>query len=362
MGVRSARISDLLAIRALDGDVSAHMLVPPPGTAQASAATLAFLSAWRTFGHRFHTIVLRRGSCARGFAQARARPGRESWDILRIACAALDLESYDRGCGELLERICAATAQRGALRTFVRVASESDRLSLIVDQGFRPYATEVTLLGSLQQLAEGAPDPDPHVRVRTPRDAWDIFSLYCAITPALVRHAEGRSLREWTRPSDQPTLLRRQAEREVVLGEPGNLQAWLRWTPARHRRPQLLEVLVRPESAHRLGEMVRFAARDLGLDLHCMTLCRPREYDGRVSGTLEVAGFEAVVRETLLVRHTVARVTERQLLIAALRAQGLGIDISHYRRGAEPIHQRLASSREAEHHYYDRHDRTSYHR
>jgi hypothetical protein len=177
------------------------------------------------------------------------------------------------------------------------------------------------------------------VRLRQARDAWDIFSLYCAVTPALVRHAEGRSLREWL-PRTRRTVprIRLHAKREVVAGEVGHLEAWMRWTPRRHRRVQVLEVLVRPETAHRLGELVRFAVEYGGCDPECPTICRTREYDGRLSATLEMAGFDAMCHETLLVRHTVARVTERQLLVAALRAQGLGIDVSHYRRCLEPAH------------------------
>jgi hypothetical protein len=276
-------------------------------------------------------------------------------------CLAPDEESYFQGCAELLERICVATAQRGALRTFVRVPSDSRLLPLVTGQGFRAYASELTLSGALAPLVSGAPGLQADIRLRQPRDAWDIFSLYCAVTPALVRHAEGRSLREWSTPPPPPLpIWSRQSRREVVMGEPGHLQAWMRWTSCAHHRTQLLDMLVRPEAAYRIGDLVRFAVERLALDPTCATICRTREYDGRVSATLEVAGFRPISHETLMVRHTVARVTERQLLIAALRAQGLGIDVSQYRYDAEPAHQRLASSREAEQHHYDRQNRTCY--
>jgi hypothetical protein len=116
--------------------------------------------------------------------------------------------------------------------------------------------------------------------------------------------------------------------------------------------------MARPDAIGRVGEMVRFAFEHLNLDADSSTLCKSREYDGRISATLEEAGFDAILRETLVVRHMVARITERQLLVAALRAQGLGIDISHYRNSAEVVHHRLASSREIEHQYYDHYDRS----
>ena len=361
MGVRSARVSDLLAIRTLAADSAAQVLGSPFSGDSPSPVGLLLRGWYSGMAHPSRTMVVGRGGCGRGFAQAKARPGRESWDVVRLACLAPDPQSVERVCSELLGRICAVAAQSGALRTFARApAEDGDRLSLLTRHAFRPYATEITHYGSLWPLVQAAPDPGPDVRMRLPRDGWDVFSLYCALTPAMVRHAESRSLREWT-PPPRPQLpgLRasQRAPREVVLGEQGTLLAWIRWQPMRASRPQRLDLLIRPDAVDRLPELIRFAAYEQGLDVNSPTLCQTREYDGRLSSTLDQAGFEPVLRETLLVRHTVARVSERQLLIAALRAQGLGIEISRYRRGAEAAHQRLASSRETEHHYYDRSDR-----
>jgi hypothetical protein len=226
---------------------------------------------------------------------------------------------------------------------------------------FRSYATEISLHGTVRDALHSSAPYGSDVRLRHPRDAWDIFSLYCACTPPLVRHAESRSLKEWSIATGfaDSLLRRRRPVREVVIGEMGNLQAWLRWRPVRGSVPQLLEILASSDAAPRVPEMFRFAAEHLGLDVDAGTICRVREYDGRVSATLEEAGFAPILRETLLVRHTVAWVTERRLLVAALRAQGLGLELSHYRRGGhEVVHQRLASSREPRH-YYDRDDRAS---
>jgi hypothetical protein len=349
MSVRPARITDVALIRGIARQRAAHALADAPGTRPASATRLALLSSFQALGARCQTLVLPRDATSRGFVQAVARPGRESWDVAHLACIAPDVDTHLHSCGELLEGICLATAQRGALRTFIRLPSDGALLSLALARGFRAYASEITWSGSFAALIAAASLPDMDVRTRQPRDAWDIFSLYCAITPALVRHAEGRSLREWTvQPRGAASRLWAPACREIVLGNPGHLDAWIRWRMQRHPRVQVLDVLVRPPAAARLGEMLRLAAEVGDFDPACPTLCRTREYDGRVSATLEMAGFGALYHETLLVRHTVARVTERQLLIAALRAQGLGIDISHYHRSAEPARQRLSSCREAD--------------
>jgi hypothetical protein len=364
MGVRSARLSDLVTIQRLDRIDDASVLSHAMLDRQPSAVILTLMSNWRSVGQRTETLVMAQGTGVHGFVQARARPGRESWNIVRLACVAPDIDAWEAACSSLIDRISAATAQHGALRTFARVPAESSRIVMLGECAFRQYATEISHRGTLSTLVARSADSGSDVRVRHPRDAWDIFSLYCAVTPALVRHAEGRSLKEWLpTPRLWPTVRRWQFAREAVMGDPGNLQAWIRWEPARKFGYQSLDILARPEAVKRMGELLRFASENLSLDLNCPTICRAREYDGRISATLEGAGFDSILRETLLVRHTVARVTERQLLVAALRAQGLGIDLSQYRSGAEAIHQ-LSSNRETElyhNDHYDRYDRASYH-
>jgi hypothetical protein len=365
MGVHSARLSDLTSIRRLDRIGEASVLSPLPADRQPSALALTILSGWRSIGHRNETLVLAQGAEARGFVQARERPGHESWNIVRLACIANSATDWDAACSNLLDRITAVAAQRGALRTFARIPADSPQLTMLGTAAFRQYATEISHMGTLSVIARAAPEPRGDIRARHPRDAWDVFSLYCAVTPALVRHAEGRSLKEWTPTRHSVfSMHRRRLAGEAVMGEPGNLQAWIRWDAPRKHGYQPLEILARSEAVERLGELLRFASENMGLDMNCPTICRAREYDGKISATLQAAGFDTILRETLLVRHTVARVTERQLLVAALRAQGLGIDLSQYRSGAESIHQ-LSSLREAElyhNDHYDRYDRACSHR
>jgi hypothetical protein len=360
MGVRSGRLFDVPTILRLERDSEASILTPLVMMRMPSAVALTILSSWRGVGQRTQTLVLSDEAGTRGYIQARARPGRESWDIVRLKCLAEDAALGEQACTELLDRITIATAQRGALRTFARLPSDSDHLAALAECGYRQYATELAHRGTLRALVATAPEPRSDVRVRSPHDAWDLFSLYCAVTPPFVRHAEGRSLREWaTGHRVAGTTLRRWSRpREVLAGQPGDIQGWIRWELLRPAGPQVLEALVRPEYAERLDELLRFAVDHAGLNADYLTVCRVREYDGRISATLMGAGFEPILRETLLVRHAAARVTERQLLVAALRAQGLGIDISHYRAGPEAVHHRLASSREIERQRYDQFDRS----
>ena len=359
MVVHAIRLSDLLVVRRLVLNAESLVLSPGPAASCPSAFALAVRSAWRGAGKRAQTLVLRDGARCEGFVQARPRPGRESWDIVRMACVASDDETWLRGCADLLDNVGGIAAQSGALRTFARVPADSPNVTLLAESGFRSYAGELIYHGTLRALVTSPAAAPVDVRLRRPADAWDVFSLYCAVTPALIRHAEGRSLKEWTAGNRvvDATVRRWSRPREIVAVDVNGIQGWIRWTPRRSQSFQLLEVLMRPEAADRLVELVRFGVEYLGLDPDCTTVCRIREYDDSVSAVLRNAGFSSGLRETLLVRHTVARVTERQLLVAAIRAQGLGIDISRYGTRADVVQHRLASSMEVEHQYYDQFDR-----
>jgi hypothetical protein len=361
MGVRAARLVDLPAIRRLERDQCAALVAPLSVIDRRSSTAMVLASSWRSLGKRTQTLSMREGRGLFGFVQATARAGCESWDIVRLACLAPDDATWVRICGMLLDQVGGAAAQSGALRTFARVVQEGPALEVLAERGFRPYASEITYRGVLRPLTSAAPVAGRGVRVRLARDAWDVFSLYCAVTPALIRHAEGRSLKEWAagHGGDRTALPWAGAGREALMGEIGNLAAWIRWRPVRSAGCQVLEAMVRPDAGHLLPALLRFGVEHLGLDADCVTLCRVREYDSGVSEPLLRGGFAPVVRETLLVRHTVARVTDHQLLVAALRSQALGIDISHFHDVAETVPLRMAASREVERQYNDQFDQSA---
>jgi hypothetical protein len=361
MSVHAARLSDVRMVRALGRDAEAVIIPPVAGLVGHIPASGRRIE-WTPSGWRTQTLVIRQRKKVHGFVQLRARMGQDAWDIRHLCCKAIDQDLWTGACQDLLDYASLTAAQHGALRTFVRLPSESTHVSLLAASHYRPFTTEITLRGTLDTVIGAASLPDLPVRPKLPRDAWDIFSLYNAVTPALVRHAEVRNLKEW-RDSSYPGLraVRRwQPVHEVVWGEPGMLQGWLCWRSRRKHGIQLMELLVRPDAVPDLPQLLRAAVDVYGLDPNCTTICRTREYDGRISATLELAGFEPCARETLMVRHTVARVAERQLLVAALRAHGLGIDLSQYHRGVEVAHQRLVSSGGVNIHSYDRNDGASY--
>lgn len=310
------------------------MLWPARFDAPHSATYLALASAWQDVNQTLFTYVLRERGQILGLAQGAARPGRDAWDVLRLALVPDDPEDRDRAADAVLEQLLAATAARGGLRTFARAPAGGDGQALLARHGFRSYTTEYTLLSEGLAVAP-APLPEHlEFRARRPADAWGIFQLYCSVAPPQVRHAEGLSSKRWKRGATLLYALRGHwlPVREVVLADEGLIVGWVRLTPHRRFAAQRLDIMLHPRVYSALPALLAHATIALEARLDQHTLCYVRAYEDAVYAGLCQVGFGVIAEHSLLVKHAAARVTERQLLIAALRAQGLGIDASHFQR------------------------------
>ena len=347
MGVRSIRFYDLPAVHRIEANQDSHVLWPTSLDEQRSAAYLAVASAWQDVNQTLFTFVLREKREVLGVAQASARPGRDAWDLLRVALVPADPEDRERAADALIERLLEAVGSRGALRTFARAATGSEGQAMLSRQGFRQYTTQSTLACDRLDIAP-APLPE-HLEFRPRRavDAWGIFQLYCSVAPPQVRHAEGLSSKRWSRDSRLAQALpaRWLRVREVVLTDEGLVVGWVRLTPIKGHAAQRLQILLHPRAHAALPALLAHAAVALEARLDHYTICHVREYETAILDGLCAAGFSSVGEHALLVRHAAVRVTERQLLIAAVRAQSLGIDVSRYQRPAVemPVLRRASS-------------------
>ena len=315
------------------------MLWPSPLDTPHSARHLALASAWQDVNQTLFTFVLREKGELLGLIQGATRPGHEAWDLLRLSLLPTDPEDRERAADALLEQWLSAAGSRGALRTFAAAAPGSEGQMLLARQAFRQYTTEYTLLGDQLDIAP-APLPEHlEFRARRPADAWGIFQLYCSVAPPQVRHAEGLSSKRWTRGSTLAhTLIGRwRPPREVVLCDEGMIVGWVRLAPLKGRAAQRLDVMVHPRVHDVLHALLAHAIVALEARRDHHIVCHVREYDSAVLDGLQDLGFGVVEQRALLVKHAAARVTERQLLIAALRAQGLGLDVSRYQQPEIPL-------------------------
>jgi hypothetical protein len=175
------------------------------------------LEQWLSFATGKHTWVSVRGATIRGLISARRRAKRTAWEVDCLINADED-RSVARS---LLERMSAGVIKEGAERIFLRLAAESPVVEVARSVGFFTYARE-----TLYRADEPAPVEDPGLPFRTASkaDAFGIYQLYAAVTPANVRAIEGATFREW------------QAAREpwggnpsdLALEEDGVITGWLR--------------------------------------------------------------------------------------------------------------------------------------
>ncbi len=136
------------------------------------------------------TVVLHdpaRGAAFDGFAQARVRPGGDEADVV---CLAPSLSRNDAGeeiWRKLLPGLALELARRGVQRVFARLADELEAARLFLDSGFSLYTREdIFHLHASYARAE--------VKLLQPagdESLWGISRLYTAVTPNIVRAAEG---------------------------------------------------------------------------------------------------------------------------------------------------------------------------
>ena len=212
--------TDLVALIAHDGRVYPNEAKTwdRMGTANGGPHPLGTaLEQWLSFATGKHTWVSVRAATIRGLISARRRAKRTAWEVDCLINADED-RSVARS---LLERMVAGAAKEGAERIFLRLAADSPMVEVARSVGFFAYAQE-----TLYRADEPAPTPDPGLPLRpaSKADAFGIYQLYSAVTPANVRAIEGATFREW------------QAAREpwggnpsdLVLEEDGIITGWLR--------------------------------------------------------------------------------------------------------------------------------------
>ena len=175
------------------------------------------LEQWLSFATGKHTWVSVSGATIRGLVSARRRAKRTAWEVDCLINADEDRSVT----GSLLERMVADVGRQGAERIFLRVAADSCLVEIAHGAGFFVYARE-----TLYRVENPSPPQDPGLPLRpvSRADAFGIYQLYNAATPANVRAIEGLTFREWQaarepwggKPSD------------LVLEEDGAITGWLK--------------------------------------------------------------------------------------------------------------------------------------
>lgn len=375
IAIRPVRLPDVRALRALEAVPSARLISPAAPDAYPSATMFALGCVWQDVRHTMYTLVVTQNKHLYGFAQVQARTGREAWDVVRLTVLPLnDTVGVEQVCGELIDQICYIIARSGAQHLFVRAPHDDAVIDMLRRALFRHYADEQTFIlpqawavdtistqiapafappwgdavrGRLAEeaaLLEGLTENTLSIRLRRPADTWAIYQLYSAVTPSAVQRAEERSIKGWDRaPAWIPHRLGILfSPRQLVAERGGRIVGWLELTNGRSANNDGIDtiyrdmsLLVHPYLGDDTAAFVSAGLRTFG-GLRMPTYCRIRSYDDTAHRALHDAGALVGPQSALLVRHVVARLTERQAVLALLRRRGLGIDLSRYQHGPPP--------------------------
>ncbi|MGH2493226.1 MAG: hypothetical protein ACRDIV_00810 [Ktedonobacteraceae bacterium] len=246
-----------------------------------------------------------------GFAQARERPSRLTWDLAYLASMVNGNTSSDEVLSALLEYVLEMASTHGILRIFAKVEDEEEReeagpYELFQKVGFQRYARQLTYVFEPGSMLGDYNAPTLHRWSR--HHVWGLHQLYRAVTPQRVQMAEMLDNSEELaklyvgslRPL--PSVLAR-GDESYVCDVGVRLGAWLRLSRGHGSAPHQLSLMVHPEHAELAEPILRFGVRRLLERDQRPIYCQVREYESLVINALRSSGFEHVSTKAVLVRH-----------------------------------------------------------
>jgi hypothetical protein len=308
---RPFNLNDLRAIRELqphgiDFDFERARLWPHTPLAAALAARLPFNEIGAS------TIVLYQNHGKHkplGVIQSRVRRNRPEADISFIA-PALDAHPdavtiWYRLLAEATNEMC----DGGCQRFYVQVPGENGTEEVFRQAGFTVYAHQDVYYLPAERITSFPPMQGPRtLRRQRRRDAWQMVRLYTLATPRPVQIAEGtmnnegkiEKLGDWEEQASGTGY--------VLEGTDAAVLSAVRIT--RGRAANWLRLYLHPESQDHAGELVCGALGLVHTSHPRPVYCGVRDYEGGIRGPLEGAGFQPILKQSLMVKHTTVRVKE----------------------------------------------------
>ncbi|MFQ5860619.1 MAG: hypothetical protein ACE5IG_03605 [Dehalococcoidia bacterium] len=247
------------------------------------------------------SLSSRRAQCAwawlqggrlQGVAAARTRSSLRVWEVTDLYIPSHE----ERGAAELLERLSASVAQRGAEWVFLRLVEGSPLVEGARRSGFFPLFAETLFWGEGRPLESPAPVWEP----RQPTDEFAIFQLYNAVTPASMRPALGLTLDAWKEAQERRVA----GSREWVHWRDDKVKAWLHLICRRGGSQG--ELLVHSGDGEALPVLLDGALRLSGWRSRWLV----PEYEPALGPLLLQRGFQEVGRYAFLAKSIAVRVEE----------------------------------------------------
>src|SRR6266704_2012932 len=241
-----------------------------------------------------------------GFAQARERPSRITWDLAYLASMVNSNVSSDEVLTALLDYLLEVAANHGILRIFARVEDEIPEQELFHKAGFQRYARELTYVFQPESV-QGDFNP-PSLRRWNRHHVWGLHQLYRSVTPQRVQMAEMLNNSEEFAQLHVGSLRRLpfslSGGRENYVCDLGvRLGAWLQVFRGHGSAPHQISLIVHPEHAELAEPLLKFGVRRALEGGVRRIYCQVREYESAVIAALRSSGFEHAGTKLLLVRH-----------------------------------------------------------
>ena len=307
-------LNDLRAIRELEPqgiefDFERARLWPHTPFTAALAASLPFNEIGAS------TIVLYQNHGKHkpiGLIQSRTRRNRPEADISFIAPALEAVPDavtiWYRLLAEATNEIC----ERGCQRVYVQATSDNGSEEVFRQAGFSVYAHEDIYSLRAERIASfPSMQGGRSLRRQRKRDAWNMLRLYTMVTPRPVQMAEGMMSSEGKVGQLGDWWEQASGTGYVLEGMDHTLLGAVRFT--RGRAANWLHVYLHPEAQSHAGELVCGALGLAHTPHPRATYCGVRDYEGGIRASLEGAGFELILKRSLMVKHTTVRVKEPAL-------------------------------------------------
>ena len=267
------------------------------------------------------TFALRESRRVIGFAQTTLRREPDQWEIMYLVLAPAGsagsppvvAAAAERRVSRLLSGICEAEEEEGTTRLFARLPDGSAVVESFRRLGFAKVLTEHTYVANVQ-AGSAPPPPLLGLREQRPADAYPLWQLYRASTPAVVQTAEALSSRQWDLPLPMlPRWLlpRRRARGWVVPGEARPL-AWVQLVMDGHKSA-VAEVMVDPDATDLIADLLDYIVAQVGSGNALLT-CTVREHQTALRFALEERGFGLAESSDFVVKRLAVPVLQRGLV------------------------------------------------
>ncbi len=309
--IRSIRPTDLAVLTAFNRRAFPNEAKTRSGIAEQQEGALPlgkFLEQWLSLEENRHTWIDIEKRKIKGLVSVRNRWGQSVWEIDRLLLS--DQGASDNAGLRLLNYLSAVGGEVGIQKVFLRLPCESLLVEVGKQAGFFPYMAEsfYRLTGNVGQEHRSPDDAALQFRPLTHADYMNVFHLYSASVPTVIRQAEAMTFQEWKETREKAAELRR--KKETLVEKNGQLVGYIQ--TAEVGRVGQLELLVSLMDDEQLGTILNYG---LGLLSHkAFVVCFVPEYQARLGRVLERYGFECLGDFYSLVRQLAARVRQPRLV------------------------------------------------